>query len=162
MIRKSTLEDIPKLIEIFQCARRFMAEQGNPSQWNGNYPNEKDARMDIKQGIAYTIAREGQIIGTFALASGAEPTYQHIQGAWPNEEPYLTIHRLASDGSCHGIFAEMLAFCAEQKEEWLRIDTHENNHHMLRLMEKYGFTPCGVITVQDGTPRLAFMRKNRM
>ena len=40
----------------------------------------------------------------------------------------------------------------------LRIDTHENNAVMRHLITSRGFLPCGTITVEDGTPRLAFER----
>ena len=42
---------------------------------------------------------ETGIHGVFALFEGAEPTYAHIEeGEWLNDEPYVTIHRLAGDG----------------------------------------------------------------
>lgn len=46
---------------------------------------------------------ETGIHGVFALFDGAEPTYAHIEeGEWLNDEPYVTIHRLAGDGRVHG------------------------------------------------------------
>ena len=48
---------------------------------------------------------ETGIHGVFALFDGAEPTYAHIEeGEWLNDEPYVTIHRLAGDGRVHGLF----------------------------------------------------------
>ena len=38
----------------------------------------------------------------------------------------------------------------------LRIDTHENNRPMRHLCESRGFTQCGIIYVDDGSPRIAF------
>ena len=32
-IRHSVPRDLPRMLEIYQSARRFMAERGNPSQW---------------------------------------------------------------------------------------------------------------------------------
>lgn len=32
-IRQAVAADVPGLIDIFACARRFMAANGNPTQW---------------------------------------------------------------------------------------------------------------------------------
>ena len=40
----------------------------------------------------------------------------------------------------------------------LRIDTHRDNRIMQRLIEKHGFTYCGIIWLEDGTERLAYER----
>ena len=42
----------------------------------------------------------------------------------------------------------------------IRIDTHESNVLMRRTLEKSGFSYCGVIICDEGTPRLAY-QKNR-
>lgn len=44
LIRKTQLSDLPRLQEIFAIARRFMAETGNPTQWEEDYPSEEDLR----------------------------------------------------------------------------------------------------------------------
>ena len=38
----------------------------------------------------------------------------------------------------------------------IRIDTHADNLRMRGLIESAGFTYCGVITVADGTERVAY------
>lgn len=38
----------------------------------------------------------------------------------------------------------------------LRIDTHEENKVMRHLIEKSGFAECGIIRVEDGSPRIAY------
>ena len=38
----------------------------------------------------------------------------------------------------------------------LRIDTHEGNVVMRRMLEKQGFMPCGTILLQNGDPRVAY------
>lgn len=69
--------------------------------------------------------------------------------------PYGTIHRVAGDGTVHGLFAACMDFCKGRMSH-LRIDTHENNAVMRHLIARHGFLPCGTIYVEDGTPRLAF------
>ena len=40
----------------------------------------------------------------------------------------------------------------------LRADTHADNKVMQHLLEKNGFTRCGVIHVADGSPRFAYQK----
>ena len=70
-----------------------------------------------------------------------------------NEEPYLTIHRLAGDGQVHGLFSGALHYCKN-----IRGDTHADNKTMQRLIEKNGFTKCGTIYAKNGTARIAYQR----
>ena len=46
-----------------------------------------------------------------------------------------------------------------QPQIMLRIlDTHEANGPMRHKLEKNGFTYCGIIYVEDGTPRRAYQK----
>ena len=96
----------------------------------------------------------------FALVPGEDPTYAVIDGAWGSDAPYATIHRLASDGTCRGVFAAAINWAAARQPH-LRIDTHADNHIMQTLITRAGFDYCGTITVADGSPRLAYERLPR-
>lgn len=74
-----------------------------------------------------------------------------------NEEPYLTIHRLAGDGQVHGLFQCVLNYCKNISQN-IRVDTHADNQTMQKLIEKSGFIKCGIIHVKNGTPRIAYHR----
>ncbi len=41
---------------------------------------------------------------SFAFILGEDPTYQQIDGAWLNDQPYGTIHRIAGNGKIKGTF----------------------------------------------------------
>lgn len=161
-IRHSTEQDFCRIMKIYEYARRFMAEHGNPNQWGPtNWPPEKLIRSDIADGNSYVCVYGDRIVGTFFFDQGKdiEPTYHVIEdGAWLDNGPYGVIHRLAGDGSVKGIGR----FCVE----WalgqcghLRIDTHGDNKVMQNLLEKSGFIYCGIIHVMnDNYPRLAYER----
>ena len=157
-IRKTTPEDLNDVERIFERARRFMKENGNPTQWKDDRPSLELVKEDITSGSSYVVTDDGKIVATFAFIIGTEPTYLEIDGAWLDDDPYGTIHRIASDGSVKGIFAEVLEFC-EKKGVDIRIDTHKDNRPMLHVIEKSGFTRCGIIIVDDGTERIAFQKK---
>ena len=98
-----------------------------------------------------------QTVGYFALLPSPEPTYDHIAGTWLTDEPYGVIHRIASYPGVHGIFSAVIDYAA-QRYAHLRIDTHRDNRIMRHLIEKHGFTYCGIIGLPDGTERLAYER----
>lgn len=156
MIRPAQVSDLPRIEEIYAIARRFMAENGNPTQWSGGYPWRDMLEEDIQKGTLFVYEEAGTLHGVFAFVLGDDPTYACIEnGGWPNNKPYGTIHRIASDGSKRGVFSRCLAFALERADE-IRIDTHRNNYPMQHVLAKHGFQYCGVIYVEDGTPRKAY------
>ncbi|MBR2790320.1 MAG: GNAT family N-acetyltransferase [Eggerthellaceae bacterium] len=160
-IRPSTIDDLPRIMEIYAGAWVFMAAHGNPNQWGPtNWPPEQLIRQDIRDGRSYVCVNdEGRVIGTFFFAFGPdiEPTYRHItDGAWLDPSPYGVVHRLAGDGSERGIGAFCLTWALAQCGH-LRIDTHGDNLVMQNLLRKLGFVHCGTIYVEeDDYPRLTF------
>ncbi len=155
-IRKSTLEDVDRILEIFAIAKGFMDAQGNTTQWEPGYPGRAVLEQDIEQGNSYVLEDNGKVVGTFAFILGEDPTYRVIeQGAWHSTKPYGTIHRVASDGSVKGIARTCFAY-GLTKVDYLRIDTHQNNQSMQAAIRRFGFRECGIIHVRDGSPRIAF------
>ena len=136
-----------------------MRSSGNPTQWGDSRPGESLIIADIEQGNSYIVEHDGRTVGVFALIIGEEPTYLKIEGRWLNAEPYGTIHRIASDGTAHGVLSACLEYCFAIIPN-IRIDTHENNAVMRHLLKKHGFSECGIIHVDDGTPRIAFQKRH--
>lgn len=156
-IRKTTTEDLSKVLELYAAARLRMLDMGNP-QWEFSHPTEAMVRDDIDCGIGYVVERDGEVVGAFVFFVGDDPTYAVIEdGAWLNDEPYGVIHRVAKDPGVKGLLAEVVAFC-EGRIANLRVDTHEKNLPMQRALERQGFVPCGRIYVADGTPRIAYQK----
>ncbi len=160
-IRKSQLEDVPRIMEIYARARRFMAAHGNPHQWGPtNWPPEQLILRDIEQGRSYVCEDDaGRVVGTFSYAFGPdiEPTYREIEGgAWRSEAPYGVVHRIATDGSVRGVGTYCLSWAFAHSGH-LRVDTHGDNVVMQNLLAKLGFTPVGTIYVEeDDYPRIAY------
>ena len=157
-LRKSRIEDLDRIAEIFASARQRMKENGNPDQWKDDRPSLDLVREDIRKGNSYVVEDDGRVVATFAYIIGIEPTYLDIDGQWLSDDPYGTIHRIASDGSVRGIFELVLNF-AESFGRDIRIDTHEDNTVMRHLLAKHGFIYCGIIIVDNGTKRLAFQKE---
>lgn len=157
MIRTAQLSDLPRILQIYDHARRFMAQTGNPTQWGGGYPPEDMLRADIAGGGLYVLEEEKGIHGVFFFRIGPDPSYAVIDGSWLSDGEYGVIHRVASDGTLHGVLTQIVTFCL-QKTGHLRIDTHEDNRVMQHQIAKNGFSRRGIIRLEDGSPRIAYER----
>ena len=98
----------------------------------------------------------GQYGGDIRAPGGNDPTYDKIyDGAWKNDNPYATIHRIASSREVRGIFRAAMDF-ALQNYSTIRIDTHRDNKVMRNAIEKVGFEYCGIIHCRNEDERLAY------
>lgn len=159
-ITLAQVEDLDYIMQIYARAKRYMAETGNPNQWNGSYPERELLEQDIAKKQLYVYKVDEQVHAVFAFIIGKDETYTYIEdGQWRNDMPYGTIHRIASDGECKEVLAQCVAYCAEQIAN-LRADTHHDNKIMQHLLEKNGFERCGIIYLANGAPRVAYHRVN--
>ena len=146
MIRQARAQDLSRIMAIYDAARRYMRQTGNPTQWGDNYPPESMLRQDITCGRLFVMEDAGGVYAVFAFLLGDDPTYAYIEGAWRDASAYGTLHRLGSDGTHHGVFAESAAWAAGRCSH-LRADTHADNVTMQRCLEREGFIRCGTIYV---------------
>lgn len=156
LIRKTHEDDLPYLDAIFDTCRAYMVEQGNPTQWDSNYPTSKVVAEDIKNGTGYVCVKEitNEILATFCV-SDYEAEYEHLRdGNWSADRPYTVIHRMASlpgSGAGQFIFNQLM-----QEHEYIRIDTHADNCTMLHILQKLGFRYCGLVTYEGYGDRVCF------
>ena len=155
MIRPATREDVPHILALLKTGLMQMRTDGNVNQWKDSTHTFDTVLADVERGECYVVEDDGSMVATFVLMLREESTYSRIDGAWLRDAPYVTIHRLASDGHRGGI----AHFVFDWAREWgrdLRVDTHADNLRMQRLFVQYGFVYCGTIWLQDGTPRRAY------
>ena len=157
-VRAAEPEQLDAIMALYDTARETIRATGNLVQWINGYPSRELVTEDIRKGYCFVCMDGEQLAGVFALIPGEDPTYAVIKdGAWLNDEPYATIHRIGSSGICRGV----LARCVEwsfQKYGNLRIDTHADNVVMRRLLPRLGFRRCGIIYIEDGSPRIAYQK----
>lgn len=156
MIRIAQPEELTRILQVYGAARTFMKENGNADQWGGHYPPQELLEDDIRRKHLYIYEDSENIHGVFAFIPGEDPTYSYIEdGAWKNDKPYGTVHRIASDGSVKGVFGKCLEYCRSFGTD-IRIDTHKDNRVMQHLLTKYGFVRCGIIYLKNGASRIAY------
>ncbi len=161
-IRQSNRNDISVIMHIINQAQESFKLAGI-NQWQNNYPNETSILKDIELDESYIVLDNESIIGTFALSYRNESTYDIIyDGKWLSYNKYAVIHRIAIENSYKGkgvssyVFKEVEKWCLEMNIHSIKIDTHMDNQSMRKLLEKNGFSYCGIIYLLDGNKRLAY------
>lgn len=65
-IRISTEKDFVEIMQIYEYARKFMIENGNPNQWAASkFPPENLIKSDIENKKSYVCIDDKKIVGTF-------------------------------------------------------------------------------------------------
>jgi RimJ/RimL family protein N-acetyltransferase len=153
------------MMEIFTQGQAYMRSHGI-AQWQNGYPSEELIRHDMEQGYSYVLLRDGMVVSTVAVSFDGEPTYQlTYEGNWIIQEDYAVVHRIAIDDRIKGagmagyMLREIEELCRNKRVNSIRIDTHADNLSMQRLMDKSGFTYCGIIYLEDGAPRIAYEKR---
>ena len=158
-IRPATMADVNEAAKIYDNARRFMKESGNPNQWAGEYPNGYDVECGIENGTSYVCEDNGEVVATFHFEMNADDlTYHKIyEGEWKNDEPYAVIHRIAVKYNGRGIADFCYNECFKLFPN-IKIDTHRDNLPMQKSLTKNGFEYCGIIYLASGDERIAFQK----
>ena len=159
IIRPAILADVAACDEIYNAARQFMRESGNPNQWSGEYPNGDDVIDGIGKGTSYVCEDNGEVVATFHFDMNAdEEDYHEIyEGEWKNNLPYAVIHRIAVKHHGKGIIDFCFNECFKMQSN-LRIDTHEDNIPMRKCLSRCGFEYCGVVYLKGVGKRLAYQK----
>lgn len=161
-IRKLEEKDIDQVMKIVQQAKEYFRHSGI-DQWQHGYPYRSDFEKDREEGIGWVVEEQNEIKAYCAISFEPEPAYAKIfSGKWPSDDPYVSIHRtcVSAKDKGHGyagkLFAQAGKMAKEKGLSHLRVDTHADNHSMIRAVEKSGFKPCGTIFVHDIEPRIGF------
>lgn len=157
-IRLAKEKDIPKMREIFDYGREIQLESGNLNQWADGYPSDELIQEDLAVDAVHVLMGGDEMLGVMSLFTEADPTYKEIEGKWLNDEPYATIHRIATSGKVKGSGQKLIKW-AQDRFENIRIDTHEDNEQMKYIVQKLGFKYCGIIYLENGDPRNAYHYK---
>ena len=140
MIRKANMNDLESIMKIIKSTVEEMKTYNN-TQWDENYPLEKDFVSDIKKQDLYIYEVDGEVAGFICL--NYEEPEEYLGLNWSSNKKAMVIHRMAVNPNFRktGIasklvdFAEKLA--VENNVSYLKSDTYSINSKMNLL-----FTPC--------------------
>lgn len=149
--RKSTKSDITNILEIIFEAQNYFKKH-NIDQWQDGYPNFETIDNDINKGYGYVLVKDEIILGTVALSFDKEESYTNIyDGKWLSNENSAVIHRIAISNKLKGnnlasvIIKHIEDICLNKNIHSIKIDTHEDNISMQKLLYKNNFKYCGVV-----------------
>lgn len=155
------------LLSLFDEARATIAALGI-NQWQNGYPSREVVARDIERGESYVYTEDGEIVASFAMLRDIEPTYEKIyDGVWLTGDTnhYVAVHRFAIALSKRGrgiasrIFDFVEGYATDAGKPSIRIDTHEGNVVMRRMLQKNGFLHCGTIFLESGDARVAYEKR---
>ena len=163
-VRKTIPADLPAIDTLYDAARESLKSMGVDQWQEGNYPSAEDAELDMNAGTSYVLEKNGEVLGVACIAFGREPTYEVMtEGSWEADpEEYGFLHRIAIAPKMKGknaaglLFDELKRQARERNITVLRCDTHRDNLPMQHALAKNGFSPRGVITLEDGSLRVAY------
>lgn len=162
--RKSTLADADEIMKIIKQAQEYLKSQ-QVMQWQNNYPSIQVVEQDIKDQNGYVIVDDGVVLGTVTVSFDGERTYDKIyEGNWLRDLPFAVVHRIAIHEEYKGkgissiMMDNIVKMCHDRNVKSIRVDTHEANKSMQKLLQKTGFEYCGIIYLLDGSKRLAYER----
>jgi len=74
-IRRITQKDFDTVMKIYEYARQFMAEHGNPNQWGPTgWPPAETIQQVIEEGTGFVVEHDRRVVAHFGLVLGPEPT----------------------------------------------------------------------------------------
>ncbi|MDL2308063.1 GNAT family N-acetyltransferase [Bacteroidales bacterium OttesenSCG-928-B11] len=163
-LKKASSGNLLAIMRIIAEAQQFLKSLG-VDQWQNGYPSEEIINNDIEHGNGYILTVADEVVAFATVIFAEEPTYANIyDGQWLTGSEYAVIHRMAvanthkEKGYGQAVYREIERMALTRKTPSLRVDTHEDNIPMQKLITKSGYTYCGVIYLMDGSKRIAFER----
>lgn len=149
-LRKGEINELNVAMDIIHEGQRHLMEQGI-DQWQGGYPSEELVASDLDAGRGYFLCKDEAVLGYLVIDFDGEPAYNKIDGKWLTNGDYVIVHRFAlksnarSKGMASKTFELVSAIAREKGVHSLKIDTSPENKKMVHLLEKNGFSYCGII-----------------
>jgi len=160
--RKAVETDVDSIMKIIKQAQDYFKEKGI-NQWQNNYPNVEVISNDVAEKNSYVLLKNNEVVATAVVSFKGEKTYESIyEGKWISDKEYAVVHRIAVDNNHKGlglssqIIKNVEELCIEKGVFSIKIDTHEQNSSMQKLLRKNKFENCGIIYLEDNSPRIAF------
>ena len=162
MIRSANINDLSDIMLLINQGINYF-KKANIDQWQNNYPNELIIKNDIFSKYAYVLEENNQILGYCLISSEKDSNYDNVfDGQWLSNDNYLVIHRLVISNEFKGMnlgskvieFTKTLALNMQIYS--IKVDTHDDNLSMIKLLTKNNFSYIGIIKIEDQSLRNAY------
>ncbi|WP_105956403.1 GNAT family N-acetyltransferase [Apilactobacillus quenuiae] len=157
LMRRARIEDFAAIKQIVFEGKDLLAKQG-VNQWQDGYPNADSLMNDILNQWTVVLEEDGEILGTAAVIPGKDNSYEHLDGKWLSNGPYVSIHRVAVSSHHHGRGLSQKLFEAiydivknVNGINSIRVDTNPGNLGMQHVIKKSGFIETGKVVPISAT-----------
>ena len=131
MIRKASLNDLTRIIEITKACAKLMISK-NIFQWNDTYPRIETFEKDVNNQMLYVIENKKELIGCLVISDYMDEFYKKAKWLTASDKN-IYLHRLAIHPDHQGKgFAKKLMkyafnFSKENGFKSIRLDTFSGN-----------------------------------
>ena len=150
---RATEQEAEELLSFYRNVADHMEEKGLERWHWGRYPSDGTIREDIAKGELYYMRVDGTLAAAVALTDGQEREYDALQwscGVRPGTFRRLAVHPSMQGAGLGGVaLDDVLQILRRGGCDCVRCDTAEKNRHAIRLYEKLGFRPCGLMRWAD-------------
>ncbi len=150
-LRLAQLTELDSVLTIVAQCQALMAQRGI-DQWQDGYPNREVIAEDIAKSRGYILECNHDIAAYAAIVTDGEAAYDALEGgAWLQHDRYFTVHRMCVANEFRGrnvgeqYFSHIEKFTLAQGVKAVRVDTHPDNRVMLNLLNRLGFSYCGMV-----------------
>lgn len=157
--RKANYNDIETINKIYEDASKSLAEN-EIDQWQGELKPKIKNKEAIKN--IYLLTENEGILST-GLILDYDKDYANIyDGSWLSNGKYYVVHKFATNirirrNGYGSIFLQEVEKLAIKNSIFsIKIDTHEDNYLMQKLLAKNGYKKCGMVILEGSGKRLAY------
>ena len=149
MIRKATINDLDRIIEITKACAVFMISN-KIFQWNEHYPNIETFEEDVLNQNLYVLEIKNKLIGCLVISNIMDEFYSNVKWLTPNKNN-LYLHRLAVDpdyqklGYAKQLMSFSFEFAKANNFKSIRLDTFSGNPFNNVFYSNLGFEKLGEI-----------------
>ena len=93
MIRKASLNDLTRIIEITKACAKLMISK-NIFQWNDTYPRIETFEKDVNNQMLYVIENKKELIGCLVISDYMDEFYKKAKWLTASDKN-IYLHRLA-------------------------------------------------------------------
>lgn len=150
IIEASTVEDLPKILELYDLARQYQTQHFPGNIWPHFQPDF--IAQEIKENLQFNLKIQGEISCVWAIAFSDSAIWEEKE---KNDAIYL--HRIATNPDFRGQnFVKTIAewaqkFARKQHKNFLRMDTCGENLALINHYQKCGFTFLGMHPLKDSS-----------
>jgi GNAT superfamily N-acetyltransferase len=155
-IRRSTPDDLPAVLQLYDEAVAWLNAQGITEQWGTTPVSERPHLVkEISDFLGYGMIAQGAEIQSFIAVDFTTPDYFPSYAEQPTVMAGGYVHTLVARRKpiARGVGADLLRWAEQhtqsQGKNYLRLDCWAGNPKLIAYYERRGFVRCGQVAGEN-------------